>query len=97
MLTGFMFPVSGMQPNKRKMALPSKQQSKAVDEAQSKNIMGELFDELDKNDAEELAEPEKIAYSSHAQVVNDQGKVAFSKHEEMQFKADNALKSEAAR
>ena len=54
-----MFPVSGLQPNKRKMALPpnSKKQGQKVDEAQSKNIMGELFNELDQNDADDLAEP----------------------------------------
>lgn len=67
-----MFPVSGLQPNKRKMALPanSKKQGQKVDEAQSKNIMGELFNELDQNDADELAEPDN-AYAANVQVVND--------------------------
>lgn len=85
-----MFPVSSMQPNKRKMALPtnSKKQGQKVDEAQSKNIMGELFNELDQNDAEDLAEPAN-AYAAHEQVVNEQGLVAFSKQEEMQFKAES--------
>jgi len=32
--------------------------------------MGELFNELDQNDADELAEPAN-AYASHEQVVND--------------------------
>lgn len=35
--------------------MPNKQVAK-VDEAASKNIMGELFDELDQNDADDLAE-----------------------------------------
>ena len=79
-----------MQPNKRKITLPSngKKQAQKVDEAQSKNIMGELFNELDQNDAEDLDEP-AAAYAEHEQVVNDQGQVAFSKQEEMQFKAAN--------
>ena len=92
-----MFPVSGLQPNKRKMALPanSKKQGQKVDEAQSKNIMGELFNELDQNDADDLAEPANN-FAAHEQVVNDQGLVAFSKHEEMQFKADNAQNNNAS-
>ena len=51
--------------------------------------MGELFNELDQNDAEELNEAER-GLPEAAQVVNDQGQVAFSKQEEMQFKAANA-------
>jgi len=39
--------VSGLQPNKRKVAIPPKNGAKKVDEAQSKDIMGELFNELD--------------------------------------------------
>ena len=87
-----MFPVSGVQPSKRKMALPqnSKKGGQKVDEAQSKNIMGELFNELDQNDADDLDEPDN-AYAAHEQVVNNEGQVAFSKHEEMQFKSDNAI------
>ena len=51
-----MFPVSGLQPNRRKMAVPSngKKSGQAVDVAQSKNIMSELFNELDEKDADEL-------------------------------------------
>lgn len=66
--------MSGVQPNKRKLAMPqnSKKQGQKVDEAQSKNIMGELFNELDQNDADELAEPDN-AYAAHAQVVNNEG------------------------
>jgi len=52
-----MFPVSGVQPNKRKLAIPANgKKQQVVDAAQSKNIMGELFNELDENDAEDLAE-----------------------------------------
>ena len=54
--------------------------------------MGELFNELDQNDADELAEPAN-AYASHEQVVNDQGQVAFSKQEEMQFKAETVVQN----
>ena len=53
------------------MTLPvNKKQGAKVDEAASKNIMGELFNELDQNDADELAEPNH-AYASHEQVTND--------------------------
>ena len=34
-----MYPVSSMQPSKRKSALPSKKQAPKVNEAQSKDIM----------------------------------------------------------
>lgn len=84
-----MFPASGMHPNKRKVALPPKNGAKKVNEAQSKDILGELFNELDQNDAEDLNEA-KQAYTDNQQVVNSEGQVAFSKHEEMQFKAANA-------
>ncbi len=43
-----------------------------MDAAQSKDIMGELFNELDQNDAEELNLAQK-ALPESAQVVNDQG------------------------
>ena len=51
-----MFPVSGIQPNRRKVAMPGngKKSGQAVDVAQSKNIMSELFNELDEKDADEL-------------------------------------------
>ena len=88
-----MFPVSSVQPNKRKVALPANKAGQKVDEAQSKNIMGELFNELDQNDVDDLAEQDK-AYAAHEQVVNDQGQVAFSKQEEMQFKAANVQSNE---
>ena len=55
--------------------------------------MGELFNELDQNDADELAETNQV-FAAHEQVVNDQGQVAFSKHEEMQFKAAQVKSSE---
>ena len=61
-----------------------------MDEAQSKNILGELFNELDQNDADDLNEA-KQAFAQNGQVVNEHGLVAFSKHEEMQFKAANAI------
>jgi len=88
-----MFPVSGLQPNKRKMALPAngKKSGQKVDEAQSKDILGELFNELDQNDADELDEARRLP--DNAQVVNEQGQVAFSKHEEMVFKAAIAQSS----
>jgi len=56
----------------------SKKGAQKVDEAQSKNIMGELFNELDQNDADDLDEP-AAAYAENEQVVNDEGQVAFSK------------------
>ena len=40
--------------------------------------MGELFNELDQNDADDLDEP-AAAYAENEQVVNDEGQVAFSK------------------
>ncbi len=89
-----MFPVSGLHPNKRKMALPGngKKANKPVDEAQSKNIMSELFNELDEKDADELqaaAANGDQALNVAGQVVNENGQVALSKHEEMAFKAAN--------
>ena len=43
-----MFPVSGVHPNKRKLAMPGNgKKQPVVDVAQSKNILGELMDELD--------------------------------------------------
>lgn len=80
-----MFPASAMQPNNRRKAPAAAKKASKIDEAQSKDIMGELFDELDKNDAEELAETNHNL-AAHQQVVNEQGQVALSKHEEMQFK-----------
>ena len=88
-----MYPMSSLQ-QKRKMALPGngKKSGKAVDVAQSKNIMSELFNELDEKDADELqaaAENGENALGGAAQVVNENGQVAFSKQEEMTFKAAN--------
>ena len=53
-----------MHPNKRKVALPPKNGAKKVNEAQSKDILGELFNELDQNDAEDLNEA-KQAYADN--------------------------------
>ena len=71
---GFIFPQTAINPNKSKRAsvLNSKKASKTVDVAQSKNIMDELINELDQNDADELDEQDQ-AFAPHEQVVNDQG------------------------
>ena len=71
---GFIFPQTATNPNKSKRAsvLNSKKASKTVDVAQAKNIMDELINELDQNDADELDEQDQ-AFAPHEQVVNDQG------------------------
>ena len=79
-----------MQPNRRSKALPNAGSKKAavVDAAQSKDIMGEILNELDLNEADDLAQPTNAA-QGFEQVVNADGQVAMNKHEEMQFKAAN--------
>ena len=54
-----MYPVSSLQPSKRKNALPSKNKPK-VNEAQSKDIMNQLFEDLDQNEVEDLEEVEEL-------------------------------------
>ena len=80
-----MYPVSSIQPSKRKSALQSTKKTPKVNEAQSKDIMNQLFEDLDKNEVEDLEE-RNVTGASREQVYNESGQVAFSKQEEMQFK-----------
>lgn len=70
-----MFPVSSIA-NKKKPAAAKGPEVK-INENQSKDIMNELFNELDQKDAEELGA---------ARGNNAVSKVAFSKEEEMENK-----------
>ena len=81
-----MYPVSAIQPSKRKTALPSKKQP-AINDAQSKQIMNQLLVDLDQNEVEDLEERNKTA-TVREQVYNSSGQVALSKQEEMQFQAE---------
>ena len=56
--------------------------------------MDTLFKDLDQNDAEDLEEANKMVQSNE-QIINDQGQVAFSKQEEMQFQAEKGYKEPA--
>jgi len=79
-----MFPVSSLQPNKRKTTQPvgGKKPAQKVDEQQSKDIMNQLFNDLDENEAEDLEEMNR-APQQHAASKGPNGQVAFSKEEEI--------------
>ena len=81
-----MYPVSAVQPSKRKIAQPSKKQP-VINDAQSKQIMNQLLVDLDQNEVEDLEERNKTAIVRE-QVYNSSGQVALSKQEEMQFQAE---------
>ena len=51
-----MFPVSSIQPNRKKAAPSNAKRVQKVGEQQSKDIMNELFNDLDDKDAEDLDE-----------------------------------------
>ena len=75
-----MFPMSGLQNKPRKQT----KETAKVDEQQSKNVLDDLYKDLDENNAEELEEANKVMTSVNV-VTNNQGQVAFSKQEEMHF------------
>ena len=66
-----MYPVSSLQASKRKSALPGKNKPK-VNEAQSKDIMNQLFDDLDQNEVEDLEE-RNVTGAAREAVYNESG------------------------
>ena len=73
MIQNFMYPVSTVQKRK-----PAAKPVQKVNEAQSKDIMNSLFEDLDQQDAEELEQANMPQQNL--------GPVAFNKEEELELK-----------